>query len=174
MKTSSLLCTVLLAATLAFTQAGETPNAKKPSAEFERMKTLAGTWKGNVDIGKGPEDLTVQYRVIAAGSVVEERTFPGTPNEMVSMYYDKDGKLAMTHYCIMGNRPSMTLKSSDAQTIAFQLDQACGIDCAKESHMNAITLRFVDADTLTTSCKALIEGKEMPEKPTTLKRVASR
>ena len=175
MKTrfTSLLCASLLAMCCCL-QAGDTAPAKKSSAEFERMKSLVGTWKGNVDIGKGPEELTVQYRVIAAGSVVEERTFPGSPNEMVTMYYDKDGKLALTHYCMLGNRPAMTLKSSDAKILSFQFDGACGIDCAKESHMNAVTLRFDDANTLTTSCKALIEGKEMPEKPTTLKRVASR
>jgi hypothetical protein len=173
-KLTSLLAATFLITAACILQAGDAPPAKKSSPEFERMKTLAGTWKGTVDIGKGPEDLTVQYRVIAAGSVVEERSFPGSPNEMVTMYYDKDGKLALTHYCMMGNRPAMSLKSSDAKTISFKLDEACGIDCAKESHMNAVTLRFDDADTLTTSCKALIEGKEMPEKPTTLKRVASR
>ena len=85
--------------------------------------------------GKGPEEITVQYRVIAAGSVVEERCFSGTPNEMVTMFYDKDGKLAMTHYCMLGNRPTMTVKSSDAKSISFQLDKdsSC-IDCAKEAH----------------------------------------
>jgi hypothetical protein len=176
MKTrfTSLLAVTLLAASACFVSAADAAPSKKASAEFERMKTLAGTWKGQVDIGKGPEELTVQYRVIAAGSVVEERSFPGTPNEMVTMYYDKDGKLALTHYCMLGNRPAMSLKSSDAKTISFQMDEACGIDCAKESHMNAVSLRFDDADTLTTSCKALIDGKATPEKATTLKRVASR
>jgi hypothetical protein len=68
------------------------------------MKTLVGTWSGKTDIGQGPIDMTVQYRLLAAGSVLEERAFPGTPNEMVTMYYDKEGKLALTHYCMMGNR----------------------------------------------------------------------
>lgn len=173
-KLTSILCAALvsLACTI---QAAESAPAKKGSAEFERMKSLVGTWKGKVDIGNGPEELTVQYRVIAAGSVVEERTFPGTPNEMVTMYFDnKDGKLALTHYCMLGNRPAMTLKSSEGKTISFNLDEGCGIDCAKEAHMNAVTLRFDDADTLTTSCKALVDGKAMPEKATTLKRIATR
>jgi hypothetical protein len=173
-KITSLVCATLLALASSL-HAGDAVTAKKTSPEFERMKTLVGTWKGSVDIGHGPEDLTVQYRVIAAGSVVEERAFPGTPNEMVTMFYDKDGKLALTHYCMLGNRPAMTLKSSDAKTLSFQLDEGSScIDCAKESHMNAVTIRFDDADTLTTSCKALIEGKAMPEKATTLKRVDSR
>jgi hypothetical protein len=155
-------------------QAGDPAPARKTSADFERVKSLVGTWKGKVDMGKGPEEITVQYRVIAAGSVVEERVLPGTPNEMVTMFYDKDGKLALTHYCMLGNRPSMTLKASDSNSLSFALDEGSScIDCAKESHMNAMKIRFDDANTLTTSCKAIIDGKTMPEKENTLKRVAS-
>jgi hypothetical protein len=173
-KLTSLLAAALLVMTGAL-HAGDPAPAKKASADFERMKSLVGTWAGKVDMGKGPEDFSVQYRLIAAGSVLEERCFVGSPNEMVTMFYDKDGKLAMTHYCMLGNRPTMTVKSSDAKSISFQLDKESScIDCAKEAHMNAISLRFDDADTITTSCKAMMEGKEMPEHPTTLKRVASK
>lgn len=124
-------------------------------------------------MGQGPIEMTVQYRLLAGGSVLEERSFPGTPNEMVTMFYDKDGKLAMTHYCVMGNRPGMLLKSSDSKTLRFDFDQSCGINVAKESHMHALTLTFDDADTLTASCKAIIDGKAMAEHPTVLKRVKS-
>src|SRR3954467_2783963 len=69
----------------------------KGSPEFERMKALAGTWKGKTDMGQGPIEMTVEYRVISGGSAVEERIFAGTPKEMVTMYHDKNGKLALTH-----------------------------------------------------------------------------
>lgn len=163
---------MLLLAATACLNAAEPEKSKPASPEFERMKTLIGTWKGNVDIGEGPVDLTVQYRLIAAGSVLEERVFQGTPNEMVTMYYDQDGKLALTHYCMLGNRPAMKLKTADAKTMAFDFDgEACCIDPKKETHMHALTLRFDDADTITTSCKSLEDGKAMEGKATTLKRV---
>jgi hypothetical protein len=73
----------------------------------------------------------------------------------------------------MGNRPGMLLASSDANTLKFDFDKNCGINLAKESHMHALTLRFHDADTITSSCKAIIDGKLMDEHPTTLKRVKS-
>ena len=92
---------------------------------------------------------------------------------MITMFYVKDGKLALTHYCVMGNRPGMLLKSSDARTLKFDFDRTCGINVAKESHMHALTITFDDADTITASCKAIIDGKEAPEHPTTLKRVRS-
>src|SRR5215204_5864138 len=106
MKTKIITyCATLLMATLVGLNAEETAKPKQGSPEFERLKTLVGTWKGTVDMGQGPVEFVSQYRIIAAGSVIEERCFQGTPNEMVTMYYDnKDGKLAMTHYCMLGNR----------------------------------------------------------------------
>lgn len=171
-KITSLITAFLLAAAV-WLNAAETPAPKAGSPEFERMKTLVGTWQGKADMGQGPVDLKVHYRLIAGGTVLEERVFPGTPNEMVTMYYDQAGKLALTHYCVMGNRPAMQLKSSDAKTISFDFDKACCIDPLKESHMHAMTIRFDDAETITSSCKAIMDGKEVPEHATTLKRVKS-
>ncbi len=168
MKLIACWTTLLLAATVAMADDQAAP--KKGSAELERMKTLVGTWKGKADMGQGPMDITIHYRVLAGGSVVEEKIFEGTPNEMVTMYYDQGGKLALTHYCMLGNRPAMTLKSADAKTIKFDFDKSCGIG-EKESHMHAMTITFDDADTFTTSCKSIMDGKEVPDHATTLKRV---
>ena len=174
MKTMiKMLATVVAVGTMFCAGASE-PTQPKPapaSKELEKLKSLVGKWHGKVDMGQGPVDMDVQYRLIAGGTVVEERCFVGTPNEMVTMFYDKDGKLALTHYCIMGNRPAMVLKSADSNSIKFAFDENCGINPSKEPHMHALTLRFDDANTLTASCKAIINGTEMAEKPTTLKRV---
>ena len=171
-KITSYYAILLLAGSVAL-NAAEPVQPKQGSPEFERMKTLLGTWKGKTDMGQGPIDLTVQYRLLAAGSVLEERVFAGTPNEMITMYFDNGDKLALTHYCMFGNRPGMLLKSSDAKTLNFDFDKTCGINAAKESHMHALTIRFDDVDTITTSCKAIMDGKEMDEHLTTLKRVKS-
>jgi hypothetical protein len=167
------VCTMLLAAATFCVSGSEPVKSTKGSPEFERLKTLVGTWQGKTDMGQGPIDLTVQFRLLAAGSVLEERVFAGTPNEMITMYYEQGGKLALTHYCMMGNRPGMLLKSSDSKTLKFDFDATCGINPTAESHMHALTIRFDDADTVTTSCKAFMDGKEVPEHPTTLKRVKS-
>jgi hypothetical protein len=171
--------TFVIALALHSTQAADPAKAgppdfgapKKGSAEFERMKALVGKWTGKVDLGQGPIDMTLDYRLLAGGTVLEERTFAGTPQEMVTMYYDQDGKLAMTHYCVLGNRPTMKLKSSDAKTIRFDFDATCGINVARESHMHALSITFDNADKITTSCVAIIDGKEQPDHPNTLTRV---
>lgn len=161
----------LILASLVPARALDIPQPKPASAEFERLKSLVGTWKGTTDMGQGPVEIVSQYRLIAAGTVLEEKVFAGTPQEMTTVFFDKGGKLALTHYCVLGNRPGMVLKSADERTLRFAFDPTCGIDPKKESHMHAMSLTFVDSETVTASCRAFIDGKEVPEHPTTMKRV---
>src|SRR5215467_13053302 len=92
------------------------PMTKNPSPEFDQLRKLAGTWTGTAPDAKpgdkmaGP--ITTEFKVTSAGTAVEEKLNPGTPHEMVDMYVDEGGKLAMTHYCAMGNQPHMVLKKS--------------------------------------------------------------
>lgn len=37
--------------------------------------------------------------------------------------------------------------------------------------MHAVTIRFTDADTITTSCRAMVDGKPSEEKASQFKRV---
>ncbi|MFO1501873.1 MAG: hypothetical protein U1G07_26440 [Verrucomicrobiota bacterium] len=174
MKTTFATVTTALILAAAFSSnAGETSPTAAGQRPFDQLKSLVGTWQGKTDMGQGPIDMTVRFRLLAGGTVVEERVFEGTPNEMVTMYYEQNGKLALTHYCVMGNRPAMVIGSANGKTIKFDFDKSCGIDTAKESHMHALTMTFDDADTITTSCQAFIGGKEMDDHPTTLKRIKS-
>ena len=171
MKNAFLTAIALALATFAVSAADGPKKQPKGSAEFERMKTVVGTWKGKMDMGQRPVDMTATYRLIAGGSVLEERTFPGTPFEMTTMYYDKGGKLALTHYCMAGNRPQMALKKADKNSIDFDFDEACGIDVAKEFHMHALKIVFNSKNTITTQCKAVAGGKANEMKPCKLTRV---
>jgi hypothetical protein len=174
MKTTiTSTCATLLLVAACLSAAEPQFKTRPASPEFERLKSLVGTWEGTTDIGQGPVDLKVQFRLLAGGTVLEERCFAGTPNEMITMYYEQGDKLALTHYCVMGNRPGMLLKASDTRSLTFDFDATCGINVSKESHMHALKIQFDDADTVTTSCKAIMDGKELPEHPTTLKRVKS-
>lgn len=172
LKMISLWAGVMLAGVLCLGASETKPGTHSP--EFERMKELVGTWEGKVDMGEGLVDMTVQYRLIAAGTVLEERCFIGTPNEMVTMYYEEDGKLALTHYCVMGNRPGMVLKSTDAKRLRFDFDDNCApTKSSNEPHMHALSLTFKDSDTIEASCKSIMNGQVQEQKPTTLKRVKS-
>ncbi len=135
------------------------------------MKSLVGKWAGKMDMGQGPVDFNVRFRVIAGGSVIGERVNVGTPMEMTTMYYDQKGKLALTHYCAWGNRPSMRLKSSDKKSIEFDFDAACGINPKKESHMHALKIVFDSKNQITTNWKAIMQGKDMLQQAIVLKQV---
>ncbi|SRR5258708_31739511 len=165
------IASILLLAVSGRLFAAEPKSAPQASSEFERMKGLVGTWKGKADMGQGPMEFTVEYRLISGGSAVEERIFAGTPKEMVTMYHDRKGKLSLTHYCMLGNRPGMLLRSSDAKTIQFDFDPKCGLDAKSETHMHALAITFEDADTITQDWKLFEGGKLKDSHPFTLKRV---
>ncbi len=164
-----LSCLVLAAA--GPLSAAEPDKVYKGSPEFERMKTLAGTWKGKADMGQGPMEMTVQYRVISGGSAIEERIFESTPKEMVTIYHDKNGKLALTHYCMLANRPAMLLESSDAKTLRFDFDSTCGIDAKSEMHMHSLSITFEGPDSIVQDWKLFEDGKAKDSHPFVLKRV---
>ena len=119
------------------------------SAELERVKTLAGRWEGTSKMGDGSEEsVQAEYRVTSGGSAVVETLSPGTPHEMVSVYHDEHGKVAMTHYCMLGNHPELTLTKTSDKELDFSLTEDSDIDSAKEQHMHALTLTQSDADHL--------------------------
>jgi hypothetical protein len=170
MKKLSLIATFLVIAS-GWTIAGEQGKPQARSAEFEKMKGLVGTWKGKMDMGGGEQEFTVEYHLVSGGSVIEEKQFAGTPKEMVTMYHDQKGKLALTHYCMLGNQPGMVLKSADAKTLKFDFDAMCGVNAKKDTHMHSLAITFVDADTITQEWAMFQAGKEEGKHPFTLKRV---
>jgi len=127
-------------------RAGEA-TAGAGSLEFQRLKTLVGPWKATTDLGRGPTQITLEYRLVAGGSALEERLFAGTPNEMVTMYHDHKGRLMLTHNSMLGNHPRMVMKSADERSIQFGFDKGCGINPKTERHMHSLTVTFIDGDT---------------------------
>jgi hypothetical protein len=131
------------------------------STEFERMKQLVGVWEGRSDMGKEGENVRVSYRLTAGGSALVETLFPGSAEEMVSVYHDRKGKLAMTHYCMLRNQPRMTLAKADALTIELVFTKKGNdIDPAKEKHMHAVRITFTDNDHITQKWTMFEKGKE--------------
>lgn len=115
---------------------------------FNKMKSLAGRWAG---VGKNnPEHaedkIAVTYEVTAGGNAVMERLFPGTPQEMVTLYYENKGQLELTHFCMLGNRPVMKLKEPQANVYEFDLVPAPDIDAAVDTHMHSLKITFVNDD----------------------------
>ncbi|MBV9463550.1 MAG: hypothetical protein JO317_04920 [Verrucomicrobiae bacterium] len=130
---------------------------KPPAAsrELERMKSLAGRWEGTSPHGP----MTVEYQVTSGGSAVVEKLAPGTPNEMVSVYHDSNGKLAMTHYCMLGNQPRLVLEKADAKRIKLDFDDDQEINPKRDDHMHAVTIEFKDRNHIVESWQGYHGGK---------------
>ncbi len=138
-------CVILMSGTslLAEEQMHQAPAVSK---ELEQVKALVGRWEGtSQDEGKEAQPAAVEYKVTSGGSAVVETLFPGTPHEMVSVYHDQHGKLAMTHYCMLGNHPELALTNASDTELDFSLAEGSGIDAAKEQHMHALALTQSDA-----------------------------
>ena len=140
------------------------------SKEFEQMKKLAGTWEGSEQMGENPTPASAVYEVTSNGSVVLERLFPGTSHEMVTTYYDQDGKLAMTHYCAVGNRPVMELKSATDNQINLSFSSESDIDANTEGHMHDLTIDFVNDKQIVQHWTMFEEGKKTSDTTITLSR----
>lgn len=143
--------------------AEEKPSEKSAAKDtrFEKIKSLSGDW----EVTKGPADhghhgTTISYKVTAAGSAVQETMFGGTDHEMITMYYIEGKDLAMTHYCMLQNRPKMR---SEAQTkpdkIVFKCHEKDNAGIEAEDHMHQATITFVDADHLKAEWVLYKDGK---------------
>jgi len=141
------------------------------SKEFERMKTLAGAWEGSTVMGKEEQKVRVEYRLTGGGSAIVETISPNTPHEMVTVYYDDNGKLTMTHYCALRNQPRMAIKSAGEKELVFDFIGGSNIDPKKDAHMHALTIIFEDNDRITEKWTLFEEGKEKGATTFTLNRV---
>ena len=140
--------------------AGEHPSAPYTgSREFEQMKQLVGAWEGTSNMGKEGKKVRVEYRLTAGGSALVETLFPGSDEEMVSVYHDRKGKLAMTHYCMFHNQPRMTLRKADAKTIELGFAKNNDINPAKEAHMHDLSITFTDHDHIVQKWTMFEKGK---------------
>jgi hypothetical protein len=123
-------------------EAPEKPTPTDP--RFIALTKLAGDWT-RPDKG---DAVAVTYRVTSGGHAVMETLLPGTDYEMITMYHMDGPDLVVTHYCAAGNQPRMRAKGGDAKMIKFDFADGTNMNAAKDGHMHALTLTFVDADHL--------------------------
>jgi hypothetical protein len=155
---------------LGLTQArAETPIS--PQAAFERLKGLAGEWRGTSDEkDKGPA-VTVTYKVTSNGSVVMETLFPGTEHEMITMYYLVGPRLVLTHYCSQANQPMMALtKASNADELIFDFAGGSNVKPKTDLHMHTVRIMFQGKDAITSEWDSYQAGKKADTKKFFLNR----
>ncbi len=127
---------------------------------FESLKKLSGNWEGKIKMGEQVQDAKASYEVTSGGTAVVEKIFVGSPHEMVSIYYPEGRTVKMTHYCMEGNRPVMTLKDSSDKKLSFEMKGHEGISSKKENHMHALDLTMNSDNQITQDWVSFDKGKK--------------
>lgn len=148
---------LLLATTLVVSFSPDpTPTAKQA---FERLKSLSGTWEGKAGHGADAVRTKVTYKVTGMGSAVVETQFPGTANEMVTVYHLDGEKLLLTHYCAAQNQPKMRYAPGKEGSV-LKFDFVSGSNMKPtDAHMHNLTLRLLDKDHIVSEWAFYANGK---------------
>jgi hypothetical protein len=145
MTRHALSLVLALAATAAL--AGDVaPPATGAAADFERLKTLAGSWDADTD-GDAKADTVVEYKLTASGTALVETLFPGTPHEMVTVYHLDGDALVLTHYCAAGNQPTMKAKPAAKDgSLVFEKVSVSNLTDPAALHMGGARITILARD----------------------------
>ncbi len=116
------------------------------AAAFSRLKTLAGDWEADTQMGK----VHLSYEVIAGGTALVERETAEKMPPMLTVYYLDGNRLLLTHYCMAGNQPRMQAKTFNPKTgeVDFQFLDATNLGSPDAGHMHDARIRMADKDHL--------------------------
>ncbi len=129
-------------------------------AEFDQLKQLVGRWDGKTTMNGQEQAIKVTYELTSGGTAIIERLFAGMPHEMVTVYHVNKKKVALTHYCSLGNQPTMVLKSADAKTLSFEMKGMGSLASPKEPHMHAVSITLDNPNQVTEEWTSFENGKK--------------
>ena len=139
-----------------------TGSQTKAASAMDQLKALAGTWETTAPSGEKSES---NIRVISNSTAVEE-TFNGNGHsQMVTMYVPDGNKIALTHYCSMGNQPRMETAALEPGATKFDFSFVGATNLANDSdpHMHHMVLQVADGDHFSETWTMLVGGKETTE-----------
>ncbi len=123
----------------------EEKHGTPPPPSFNQLKALVGKWEGSEMKNGKKQKVYTNYKLTSGGTAIQETLFPGTPYEMVSIYYGDDEDLVMTHYCMLGNQPHLRLtEQEDPAKMVFEFVDATNLKSSKDMHMHGLTITFLD------------------------------
>ena len=129
----------------------------KSEEAFDRLASLKGEWKGEIN----GVNTTLIYTLTANGSALMEKCRPGKGPEMITMFTVDGDHLIATHYCSAKNQPQMATSTiTDAQKpLAFSLVRVTGLKSADDWHNTGLTVILEDNDQLTQEWSYQLKGK---------------
>jgi hypothetical protein len=155
MKRSSLVSSVIMV--LAMAAAALATDKTKSEQAFDRLASLKGEWKAQID----GVNTTLIYTLTANGSALMEQCRPEKGPEMITMFTVDGDHLIATHYCSAKNQPQMqTPTITDVQKpLAFSLVRVTGLKSPDSFHNTGLTVIQEDNDHLTQEWSYEYKGK---------------
>jgi hypothetical protein len=129
----------------------------KSEEAFDRLASLKGEWKGQMD----GINTTLTYTLTANGSALMEQCQPQKGAEMVTMFTVDGDHLIATHYCSAKNQPQMATSAiADVQKpLAFSLVRISGLKSPDAFHNTGLTIIQEDNDHLTQEWSYQFKGQ---------------
>ena len=155
---ASLLSIGLLGSCVTPGSFGEEPGHLTADQQFAKVKSLVGHWY-RTD-GAPTDGAYATYRMVAKDSALEERIFPGTEREMVTMYFVDKDRLKLTHFCNLGNQPTMEAKPGNADLLEFGFLGATNLKSPEARHMHEHSFSFLGKNRIDTTWIFWDGGKE--------------
>jgi hypothetical protein len=161
MKKSLCLIAVGLLALATLSAQEKEKVQSKPNGGFDRFKTLVGTWESPSPDGSVTSST---IRLVSNGSAIEEVFQSKSEDQMVTLYSPDGDRLAMTHYCSVGNQPRMETKATAANQGDFEFSYTGGTNIASpnDAHMHHLSVHFIDKDHFDEIWTLSMGGKEQP------------
>lgn len=156
---ATALLSVLGMSTLLATAA---PKSAGPGLDI--MDRFIGTWVLADEEGNPTDEVMSEVRKTAGASVVMEVLMPGTPNEMITMYYMDGDQLKLTHYCACTNHPILAASINEEGDLRFDCTGTGEnfAKCATTPHMHDAVYRFEGKDRVHTAWR-MMDGGELGE-----------
>ena len=164
MNIKLLLAVTALCCFLALSSLLATAAPKSAGPGLEALDKFLGTWVVADEEGNPTEEVMSEVRKTAGGSAVMEILMPGTPSEMVTMYYMDGDQLKLTHYCACTNHPILAASVNAEGNLRFDCTGRGEnfAECATTQHMHDAVYRFEGKDKVHTAWR-MMDGGELGE-----------
>jgi hypothetical protein len=154
-KSLSAVITAVLFATTFFAHAGQTGN----STSLDGLKTLVGDWTATDADGK---PFSTSFRLISNNTALEETVNSAHDTQMVSIYNADGPRVAMTHFCSIGNQPRLETPSErpNPNEFVFSFTGATNLASPNDQHMHRMVITMEGPDHFTEAWTIRVNGKD--------------
>jgi hypothetical protein len=110
----------------------------KSEEAFDRLKSLEGEWKGQID----GVNTTLIYTLTANGSALMEQCRPEKGADMITIFTIDGDHLIATHYCSAKNQSQMATPAitDTRKPLAFSLVRVTGLKSPDAFHNTGLTV----------------------------------